>query len=150
MSKKNINYKMAPKILSKLSQCLLMSQVRGHIVNSHFQLTPKVAGMVDRSQCDSLFPFHCQRMVILNFSFHLTSMYFFLLDFILTRSANIVSELGWCMSSEVPFHPSLQPNLSMPMFYDWNVIQFCRGKTQPSDFEPVVVLSGLNCLGSIS
>lgn len=30
------------------------------------------------------------------------------------------------MSSEVPFHPSLQPNLSMPMFYDGNVIQFCR------------------------
>lgn len=109
---------MAPKILSKLTQCLLMSQVSGHIVNSHFQLTPNVAGMVDRGQLDSLFPFHCQRMVILNFSFHLTSMYFFLLDFILTRTANIISELGWCVSSEVPFHPSLQPNLSVPMFCD--------------------------------
>jgi len=74
--------------------------------------------MVDRGQCDSLFPFHCQTMVILNFSFHLTSMYFFLLDFIVTRSANIVSELGWCVSSEVPFHPSLQANLGMLMFRD--------------------------------
>lgn len=94
-----------------------MSQISGHVVNSHFQLTPNVAGMVDRGQCESLFPFHCQRMVILNFSFHLTSMYFSLLDFILTRSVNIISELGWCMSSEVPFHPSLQTALSMLMFY---------------------------------
>lgn len=94
-----------------------MSQISGHVVNSHFQLTPNVAGMVDRGQCESLFPFHCRRTVILNFSFHLTSMYFSLLDFILTRSVNIISELGWCMSSEVLFHPSLQAALSMLMFY---------------------------------
>lgn len=148
--RKNINYKMAPKILSILNQCLLMSQMSGHGVNSHFHSPPAMPAMVDRGQCDSRFPFHCQRMVILNFSFHLTSLYFFQLDFILTRSANTINELGWCMSSEVPFHPSLQPNLSVPMLYDWNVIHFCRGKSEPADFEPVVVLSHQNCLGSIS
>lgn len=63
------------------------------------------------------------------------SMYFSLLDFILTRSVNIISELGWCMSSEVLFHPSLQAALSMLMFYGWNVIQFCKGKNEPSHFE---------------
>lgn len=127
-----------------------MSQMSGHLINSHFQLTRNVAGVVDRGQRDSLFPFHCQRMVILNFSFHLTSVYFFLLDFILSRSANILRELGWSISSEIPFHPSSQPNLSMPMGCDWNVIHFCRGKSEPPDFEPVVALSVLNRLGSIS
>lgn len=57
VSWKNINYKMAPKILSKLSRCLLMSQVSGHVVNSRFQLTPNVAAVVDRANVTHFFPF---------------------------------------------------------------------------------------------
>lgn len=77
MSQKSINYKMAPKILSKLSQCVLMSHISGRVVNNHFQLTPDVVSTVEAGQCDSILPFQCQRMLILNFSFHLPSMYFF-------------------------------------------------------------------------